>query len=66
MSNINPREWAVRAQRNWIADHGNTLGGYMAHYAALTDNPVYTPEQVRAIYEADLAYLHKLESEVLA
>jgi hypothetical protein len=47
----------VASQRQWIADHGGDLAGYLDHHAKYRR----TPEDVQAIYLADMAALAQYE-----
>lgn len=48
----------LKDQRAWIAERGDSLAGYLAFY------PTRTPDNVKAIYEADVAELRRLEKLV--
>jgi hypothetical protein len=52
----------IAAQKQWMADRGTTLAGYIDFYCAKYGN---TLEHARMVYEADLAELQKLEAYVV-
>jgi hypothetical protein len=47
-------------QLKWIADHGNTLAGYVARYGSAND-PEHYGDGGEAIYAADVAELVRIE-----
>ena len=46
----------MERQRGWVEEHGSTLAGYQTHYTGSS----YTPDDVTAIYQADVAKLDEL------
>lgn len=60
------RVWLERAiadQLKWIADHGESLPGYVAHYGSADDANHYG-NGGEAIYAADMGELKRLTSEL--
>ena len=55
----------IGEQRNWIARCGLTLGGYVKNYGS-KDDPEHSGEGGEAIYQADMAALRQLESDLAA
>jgi hypothetical protein len=55
------RYW-VGQQRRWMAERGDTLGGYLAFYAG---GP-YDRAEIAAIHAADADHLRRLERQLAA
>lgn len=58
------REWLARevaAQEKWIAEHGENLPGYIAHYGSASD-PCHYGNGGEAIYAADMNALTELRA----
>lgn len=53
-------ESQLAEQRKWIRKCGGDLLGYICHYGE-ADDPNKHGEGGRAIYEADMAELHRIE-----
>ena len=51
----------LQLQRKWIADHGQTLSGYIDQY---TTHNYTTGAQIRRIHAADMAALRKAEARI--
>lgn len=62
MPKMTKLEWVekeIAAQRQWMAEHGENLAGYVAHYGS-KDDADYFGDGGEAIYAADLAHLNRL------
>jgi len=55
---------ALRAEENWLAEHGGTLEAYVANYGSAKD-PVHYGNGGEAIFEADLTAVHKAEERAV-
>lgn len=60
---IKVRDLAAKlvSQRQWIAEHGGNLAGYIALYGSANDLN-HHGDGGEAIFEADMGELHRLES----
>jgi hypothetical protein len=50
----------MQDQLKWIADHGNTLSGYVERYGSKND-PDHYGDGGEAIYKADIGELMRIE-----
>jgi hypothetical protein len=60
ISKSQKRQRQIDAQRQWIAEHGGTLAGYIERYGS-KDDPQHDGDGGEAIYAADVAALVNLE-----
>lgn len=51
----------IAEQRDWIAEHGGSLAGYVQRYGS-KDDPKHYGDGGELIYEADVAALRRLEN----